>query len=81
MESKKLNRIKVILAEKCLSNKWLAEQLGMGQATISKWVTNTSQPSLEQLLNIAQCLEVSVQDLIRVPQVNSKITNEKSLSK
>lgn len=34
MDSKHLNRIKVVLAEKDKSNKWLAEQLGKDQATI-----------------------------------------------
>ena len=43
-ENKNLNRIKVILAEKNLQNKWLAEQIGRDKATISKWVTNSAQP-------------------------------------
>ena len=46
----KLNRIRVVLAERDLNNKWLADKLGKDQATISKWVTNTSQPSLEALI-------------------------------
>lgn len=45
MENKPLNRIKVMLAERMVSNKELAEMLGKDPATISKWVTNTSQPS------------------------------------
>ncbi len=45
METKDLNRIKVMLNEKKKANKWLAEQLGKDPATISKWVTNVSQPS------------------------------------
>lgn len=63
--NKNLNRIKVILAEKNLQNKWLAEQLGRDQATISKWVTNSAQPSLDMLIKIAQVLEVDIKDLIR----------------
>lgn len=66
-DSKKLNRIKVILAEKSLSNKWLSEKLGVGQATVSKWVTNSSQPSLDMLIQIAQVLDVDIKELIRVP--------------
>lgn len=66
-EDKNLNRIKVILAEKNLQNKWLAEQLGRDQATVSKWVTNSSQPSLNMLIKIAQVLEVDIKDLIRLP--------------
>lgn len=61
----KLNRIRVVLAERDLNNKWLADKLGKDQATISKWVTNTTQPSLETLLAIANALEVPVQELVR----------------
>lgn len=63
-DNKALNRIKVVLAEKGKSNKWLAEELGKGQATISKWCTNTAQPSLENLIEIAKCLDVEVNELI-----------------
>ncbi len=52
-ENKALNRIKVVLAEKGKSNKWLAEELGKGQAKISKWCTNAAQPNLENLIEIA----------------------------
>lgn len=65
-DNKALNRIKVVLAEKGRSNKWLAEELGKGQATISKWCTNTAQPSLENLIEIAKCLDVDVNELIRM---------------
>ena len=63
--NKDINRIKVVLAEKKRTNKWLAEQLGKGQATVSKWCTNTVQPSLENLVEIARCLEVDVSELLR----------------
>ena len=46
MESKDLNRLKVVLAEKKRTNKWLAEQIGVDQATVSKWCTNSAQPNL-----------------------------------
>ena len=65
-DNKALNRIKVVLAEKGKSNKWLAEELGKGKATISKWCTNTAQPSLENLIEIAKCLDVEVNELIRM---------------
>lgn len=61
----KINRIKVMLAEKAKTNKWLAEQVGKDPATISKWCTNTAQPSLEMLLQIAKVLNVEVKDLLR----------------
>jgi DNA-binding Xre family transcriptional regulator len=61
---KSINRLKVVLAEKKRTNKWLAEELGKDQATVSKWCTNASQPSLEMLLKIAEVLEVDVKDLL-----------------
>ena len=61
---KDLNRIKVVLVEKKRTNKWLAEQLGKDPATISKWCTNTSQPDLTTLLQVANLLEVDVKDLL-----------------
>ena len=65
MENKDLNRLKVVLAEKKKTKKWLAEQLGKDSATISKWCTNSTQPNLENLVEMAKCLEVTVNDLIR----------------
>lgn len=65
MEKKHINRIKVVLAEKDKTNKWLSEQVGKDQAIVSKWCTNTTQPSLEMLLQIAKVLEVDVRELIR----------------
>ena len=59
-----LSRLKVVLVEKGKTSRWLAEQLGKDEATVSKWCTNTSQPSLETLFQIAECLGVSVQELI-----------------
>ena len=63
-----LNRLKLVLVEKKRTGKWLAEQLGKDTTTVSKWCTNTSQPSLELLVQIAKILEVEVSDLIRVPE-------------
>ena len=60
-----LNRLKVVLAEKKRTNKWLAEQLGKDPATVSKWCTNTCQPDLGNLMRIAQLLEVDVNELLR----------------
>lgn len=68
-ETKDLNRIKVMLVEKKRSNKWLAEQLGKDPATVSKWCTNTSQPTLETLLKIAELLEVNYTELVRAESV------------
>ena len=65
---KDINRIKVILVEKKRTNKWLAEQLGKDSATVSKWCTNTIQPSLDTLLKIAGLLNVQIQELVRMPE-------------
>jgi len=61
---KDINRIKVVLAEKKRTNKWLAEQLGKDSATVSKWCTNSCQPTLETLMKIAKLLDVEINDLI-----------------
>ena len=65
MEAKDLNRLKVVLAEKKRTNKWLAEQLGKDPATVSKWCTNKSQPSIEILMRIAELLNVELVELIK----------------
>ena len=62
---KDINRIKVVLADKKRTNKWLAEQLGKDPATVSKWCTNSCQPTLETLMKIADLLEVEIAELIR----------------
>ena len=60
---KDINRIKVVLAEKKRTNKWLAEQMGVNPTTVSKWCTNSSQPDLGYLLRIADLLEVDIKQL------------------
>ena len=62
--AKDINRIKVVLAEKKRTGKWLAETIGKDPATVSKWCTNFAQPGLETLLEIARVLEVDVKELI-----------------
>ena len=61
---REINRLKVVLAEKKRTNRWLAAQLGKNEATISRWCTNSSQPTLEELVSITQCLEVDTKDLL-----------------
>lgn len=63
-ERQKLNRIKAVLAETGHTGKWLAEQLGKDPVTVSKWCTNTSQPDLYTLHEIAKTLEANIKDLI-----------------
>ncbi len=70
MENRDLNRLKVVLAEKKRTNRWLAEQLGKDQTTISKWCTNSSQPDLASLIRISQLLKVELTELVRMPEEN-----------
>lgn len=72
-ERKKLNRIKAVLAETGHTGKWLAEQLGKDPVTVSKWCTNTSQPDLYTLSEIAVLLGVDSRVLI-VSIQNSMLT-------
>lgn len=59
-----INRLKVVLAEKKRTNKWLCEQLNVNPSTVSKWCTNSSQPDIETFVKIANLLEVELTDLI-----------------
>ena len=54
------------MAERMVTNKELAEQLGRDPATVSKWVTNASQPTLENLIEIARYLQCDINDLVRM---------------
>ena len=67
--TKNLNRIKAVLADKQHTNKWLAEQLGKDPATVSNWCTNSSQPPLETLMQIAKVLNVTTDDLLRLEEM------------
>lgn len=62
---KDINKLKLVLVEKKKTGKWLAEQIGKDPSTVSKWCSNKSQPSLEDLFRIAELLEVNYTDLIR----------------
>lgn len=72
MPREQVNRLKIVLAEEQKSNKWLAEQLGKDQATISKWVTNSSQTDLKNLLRIAKTLNVDVARLLNADVLNEE---------
>ena len=64
MGTEKINRLKIVLVEQGKTGKWLAGQLGKNEATISRWCSNTSQPSLERLMKIASILNVDARRLI-----------------
>ncbi len=64
MESQKINRIKIALVENGKTGKWLAEQVGKNEATVSRWCSNKMQPSLDTLVRISELLNIDVKDLI-----------------
>ncbi len=68
MTNKSINRIKVVLVENQKTNKWLAEQLNMHETTISRWCTNTTQPTIETLVEIAKLLKVDIKELLASTQ-------------
>lgn len=64
MNKKAINRLKVVLVEKNISSKWLAEQLDKNEATVSRWCTNSVQPPLTTLVKIAEVLNINVAELL-----------------
>lgn len=64
MEFQKINRLKVVLVENDKTGKWLAEQVGKNEATVSRWCSNKMQPSLDMLVRIAELLNVDPRQLI-----------------
>ena len=71
MEASKMrdiNRLKILLAEKKKTNKWLCEQLGVNPTTVSKWCTNSSQPSLEMVLKMMEVLDADINQIINLPE-------------
>jgi transcriptional regulator with XRE-family HTH domain len=64
-----MNRIKVTLVEKQKTNRWLAKQMGKSENTISRWCSNKSQPSIAQLQEIANLLEVDIHSLLRSQEI------------
>lgn len=77
MTEQAINRIKIALAEQNKTNRWLAEHIGKSEITVSRWVQNKAQPSLEQLLVIAKVLSVSPKDLIN--DLDSKTVESKGV--
>ena len=64
-----MNRIKAVLADKHRTSKWLAEQMGKTEITVSRWCSNKTQPSISQLTLIANILDIDIRELI-VPTKN-----------
>lgn len=66
--AKHRNRIRVVLADKMITNHWLAERLGVTDMTVSRWTTNKIQPSMSQFIDIADLLNVNIVDLLEINQ-------------
>jgi len=62
-----INRLKILLAEKKKTNKWLSEQLGVNSTTVSKWCTNSSQPSIEMVFRMMDVLDADISQVINIP--------------
>lgn len=60
----KLNRIKLVLVEKGISQTQLAKDLGKCFSSVNAYCSNRTQPSLDVLKQIADILSVNMKDLI-----------------
>ncbi|KGN92444.1 helix-turn-helix transcriptional regulator [Porphyromonas canoris] len=76
--NRNLNRIKAVLADRNKTSKWLAEQLHKDPATVSKWCTNASQPSLKTLLNICKALNADLREVVCIEFTDEGMSYEKN---
>lgn len=60
----KINRLKIVLAEKAKTSRWLAEQIGKSEVTVSRWCTNEVQPTLDTMAQIADILNIDIKELL-----------------
>lgn len=67
-----LNRLKVVLAEQQKTGKWLAEQIGKSNCSVSKWCSNSVQPDLVTLDAIARVLKIDIKDLLNNTDYNNE---------
>ncbi|MCF0258170.1 MAG: helix-turn-helix transcriptional regulator [Bacteroides heparinolyticus] len=65
------NRIRAVLAERCVTNRWLAEQMGVTDMTVSRWVTNKVQPSMTQFVQMSKLFGTKLEDLLEPEFLNS----------
>ena len=69
MQIKRINRLKIVLAEQGKTGKWLAHALGKNESTDSRWCTNEVQTSVETLLTTAETLKVDIKELLCSTQI------------
>lgn len=65
-----INRLKVVLAEQRKTNRWLAEEIGVNEATVSRWANNKQQPPVGTFHKIAQILAIDVKDLFQTTKLS-----------
>ena len=75
MQMKRINRLKIVLAEQGNTGKWLAHALGKNESTVSRWCTNEVQPSVETLLTIAETLKIDIKELLCSTQIFNQDDN------
>ena len=68
------NRIRVVLADKQITNRWFAEQMGVTDMTVSRWKTNKIQPSMTQFVEIARLLQVDIKALHSLRYCSHRMT-------
>lgn len=64
MATQQYNKLKRVLKEKKRTGKWLAEELGVEESTVSRWCQNLRQPSVQTLFDIAELLDVEPGELL-----------------
>ena len=69
------NRIRVVLSEKEVTNRTLAEKLDVSEMTVSRWVTNKIQPSMSQFIEISKVLNVDIRELVEVDPTEIRGSN------
>ena len=62
-----------MLADRQVTNRWLAEQMGVTDMTVSQWKTNKIQPSMAQFIEIARLLQVDIKDLLEMDSCIDRI--------
>ncbi len=70
-----MNRIKEVLDEKGIKQKWLAEQLGKSYNMVNSYIQNRQQPRIEVLFDIAKILNVEAKDLLIEMNNDNKNSN------
>lgn len=68
MQHLNINRLRVVLADKNLTNRWLADKLKVTEGTVSRWVTNAKQPPVETFHNIAVLLKIDIRELFEATE-------------